>query len=111
MVVSTKKMLMRIYTDRAAMHGDENLAEAIITRARSAGIADATVLQGTLGFAATSIVHSHHVLGIGDNPPVVIEIVDSEEGIEAFLPQLEDMRGIGLVTTEQVNVLKMESRT
>lgn len=111
MVVSTKKMLLRIYTDKAAMHGDENIAETIISRARSAGIAGATVLQGTLGFAATSIVHSHHMLGIGDNPPVVIEIIDSEKEIEAFLPQLADLRGIGLITTGQVNVLKMEGKT
>jgi PII-like signaling protein len=104
-------MLIRIYTDKAAMHGDENIAETVISRARAAGIAGATVLQGTLGFAATSIVHSHHMLGIGDNPPQVIEIIDSEKEIETFLPQLADLRGIGLVTTEQVNVLKMESKT
>ncbi|VAW04897.1 hypothetical protein MNBD_ALPHA04-1396 [hydrothermal vent metagenome] len=111
MVISTKSLLLRIYSDKAAMHGDESIAETIISRARAADMAGATVLQGTLGYTATSIVHSHHLLGIGDNPPVVIEIVDFEKKINAFLPQLEDLRGIGLITTEQVNVLKVKSET
>lgn len=98
--------LMRIYTDEAAMHGDKTVVNTIISRARAYGLRGGTVLKGTLGFSASSsAVHEHHAFGIGDNPPVVIEIIDARARLEDFYSQLEDLRGIGLVSLEKVDVL------
>ncbi len=97
--------LMRIYTDEAAMHGDKTVITTIVSRARSYGLRGGTVLKGILGFSASSIVHEHHAFGIGDNPPVVIEIIDARARLEDFYVQLDDLRGIGLVSLEQVDVL------
>ena len=100
-----KPMLMRIYTDEAAMRGDEEAVHVVVGRARKAGLAGATVLRGRLGFAAGSVVHRHYSLGIGDNPPMVIELIDREDRLRDFLPQLADMHGIGLITLEAVEIL------
>ncbi|WP_116236062.1 DUF190 domain-containing protein [Parasphingopyxis lamellibrachiae] len=105
MTISQDAMLLRIYTDDAAMHGDGEVVDVIVSRARKAGLAGATVLRGRAGFASGSVVHRHHSLGIGDNPPMVIELVDSEENLRAFLNMLEDLRGIGLVTLAQVEIV------
>ncbi|OAO00984.1 hypothetical protein A8B75_17090 [Sphingomonadales bacterium EhC05] len=97
--------LMRIYTDEAAMHGDETVVDTIISRARTAGLAGGTVLKGSIGFSATSIVHGHHPFGIGDNPPIVFEIIDTRSKLEMFFGKLKDLRGIGIVSLEKVEVL------
>lgn len=104
---SSDGKLMRIYTDQAALHGDDELADVILGRARTAGVAGVTILQGRTGYAAGSIVHEHHAFGIGDNAPIVIELVDSDENLRAFIALLEDLNGIGLVTLEKVEILSL----
>jgi uncharacterized protein len=108
MTISRDAMLLRIYTDDAAMHADDEVVDVIVGRARKIGLAGATVLRGRIGFASGSVVHEHHSFGVGDNPPMVIELVDAEENLRAFLNQLEDLRGIGLVTLEKVEIVTME---
>lgn len=105
MLMSQDAMLLRVYSDEAAMHGDDEVADVILARAKRTGLAGATVLKGRAGFASGSIVHRHHSLGIGDNPPIVIELVDAEENLRAFVSLLGDLRGIGLVTLEKVEVV------
>ncbi|NCP11728.1 MAG: DUF190 domain-containing protein [Sphingomonadales bacterium] len=105
MTVSRDDMLLRIYTDDAAMHGDDDVVDVIVRRARTTGLAGATVLRGRVGFASGSAVHEHHSFGIGDNPPMVIELVDAESKLRAFLPMLADLRGIGLATLEKVEIV------
>ncbi len=105
MVTTTKLSLMRIYTDEAAMHGDETVVDTIISRARAANLAGGTVLKGSIGFSATSIVHGRHPLGIGDNPPILFEIIDTRSKLESFYLQLKDLTGIGLVSLEKVDVM------
>ena len=68
-------------------------------------MAGATVLRGFLGFGANSRIHTSKVLRLSEDLPVVIEIVDSEDKIEAFLPELDKMIGEGLVTLEKVRVI------
>ena len=104
---SSNGKLMRIYTDQAALHGDDELVDVILARARKAGVAGATVLQGRTGYAAGSVIHEHHALGIGDNAPMVIELVDSDENLRAFITLLEDLHGIGLVTLEKVEIVSL----
>jgi hypothetical protein len=82
------------------------LYEAIVLRAREAHLAGATVLRGPMGFGHSSRLHTAKILRLSEDLPMVVEIVDSEEKINAFLPELDKMMGSGLVTIERVQVLQ-----
>ena len=70
--MSEEAMLLRLYTDENARHGDEAVMDLVVRRARRAGLAGATVLRGRAGFGArTALIHEHHAFGIADNLPVV----------------------------------------
>jgi uncharacterized protein len=81
------------------------LCEAIVLAARKAQLAGATVLRGPMGFGKSSHLHTAKILRLSMDLPLVIEIVDSDEKINAFLPTLDKMMGGGLVTMEKVKVL------
>ncbi|WP_374575215.1 DUF190 domain-containing protein [Phenylobacterium sp.] len=98
-------VLVRIYTEEGTRDGDGPLYEAIVMKARQLGLAGATVLRGPMGFGRSQRVHTAKILDLSANLPLVIEIVDAEEKIEALLAALGDMRDIGLVTTEKVQVV------
>jgi PII-like signaling protein len=97
--------LMRIYTDEKARAGHKALFEAIVCKAKEQGIAGATVLRGPMGFGASAVIRNASILNLAANLPLVIEIVDEEETLRAFLRTLETMTDIGLVTLEKVEVL------
>jgi PII-like signaling protein len=97
--------LMRIYTDESARAGHKSLFEAIVCKARDAGIAGATVLRGPMGFGHTHRIQNASILNLSGNLPLVIEIVDEEPKLRSFLASLEDMKDIGLVTLEKVEIL------
>jgi PII-like signaling protein len=82
------------------------LYEAIVLKAREMHLGGATVLRGPLGFGHSSRLHTAKLLRLSEDLPLVIEIVDSEEKINAFLPTLDAMMGSGLVTLEKVKVLQ-----
>lgn len=81
------------------------LYEVIIEEARRRGLAGATVLRGTLGYGASSRIHTAKILRLSEDLPMVIEIVDKPERIAAFLPDLDRMITEGLVTLEKVRVI------
>lgn len=97
--------LMRIYTDESARAGHKSLFEAIVVKARDQGIAGATVLRGPMGFGHTHRIQNASILNLSGNLPLVIEIVDEETRLRAFLASLESMEDIGLVTLEKVEIL------
>ena len=97
--------MMRIYTDERAKSDDGPLYAAIVERARQARLAGATVLRGAIGFGENGHVQRASILDLSGNLPLVIEIVDEEAKLRAFLPTLEGMTDIGLVTLEKVEVL------
>lgn len=99
-------VLLRMYTDEQALFGDQSLIDVIIRRARDARLAGATVLRGRKGFGQSVHLHQHRDLGLDDNLPVVIEIVDEESRLGSFVDALGDLRDIGLVTFEKVMVLR-----
>ena len=103
--------LPRIYTEGAAREGGRPLYEAIVLKAREAGLAGATVLRGPMGFGQSSRIHNANILDLAANLPLVIEIVDAEDKVRAFLPTLDHMRDIGLVTLETVEVAHYGRRT
>ena len=97
--------LLRIFIGESDRHHHQPLYEAIVLKAREAHLAGATVLRGPMGFGKSSRLHTAKILRLSMDLPIVIEIVDSEEKIRAFLPALDGMLGGGLVTLEKVQVV------
>ena len=99
--------LLRIYTDEAAYYGDRKVFEVVATRACDAKMAGVTVLQALIGFGRSAHVHRRHVLE--DDQSLVVEIVDREERLRAFVGALCDVPGIGLITLEAVEIIGGEA--
>jgi len=97
--------LLRIYLGEQDKWHHQPLYEAIVMKAREMGLAGATVLRGPMGFGAHSHLHTAKILRLSEDLPVLIEIVDKEEKINAFLPELDKLLGDGLVTLEKVRVI------
>lgn len=106
MHVPRDAVLLRIFIGEADRHGGKPLYEAIVMKARELHLAGATVLRGPMGFGASSRIHTAKILRLSEDLPFVVEIVDAEEKINAFLPVLDEMMGSGLVTLEKVKVLQ-----
>lgn len=98
-------VLLRIFVGESDRHGHQPLYEALVLKARELQLAGATVLRSPLGFGAASRLHTAKILRLSTDLPMVIEIVDAEDKINAFLPVLETMIGSGLVTLEKVRVI------
>ena len=96
--------LLRIFVGESDKHQGSPLYEWIVRKAREQGLAGATVLRGLEGFGAHSRLHTAKVLRLATDLPIVIEIVDTEENIQAFLPAIDDAIGEGLATLEKVEV-------
>ena len=105
MSLAREGKLLRVFIGDADHHHGRPLHDVIVERARAAGLAGATVLKGSLGFGASSVIHTARVLRLSDDLPVVIEMVDSEEKIDSFLPVLDELVTGGLVTLERVQVI------
>jgi PII-like signaling protein len=102
----TEAKLLRIFHGEADRFEGKPLHEAIVLKAREMGLAGATVLRGPMGFGKSSRLHTAKILRLSEDLPLVIEIVDAEAKIDAFLPVLDAMMGSGLVTIEKVTVLR-----
>ncbi|MDO8608387.1 MAG: DUF190 domain-containing protein [Phaeospirillum sp.] len=100
-------VLLRIFLGENDKHAGQPLYEAIVMAARRHHLAGATVLRGPLGFGHSSRVHTAKILRLSEDLPLVIEIIDGPERIEAFLAEIDPMIGDGgLVTLEKVQVLR-----
>jgi PII-like signaling protein len=106
MKIPEQGQLVRIFIGESDTWQDKPLYEALILQARESGIAGATMLRGLMGYGAASRIHTAKILRLSEDLPVVVEIVDSEEKIAAFLPIIETMVGDGLVTLEKVRVIQ-----
>jgi hypothetical protein len=98
--------LLRIFLGENDRHDHKPLYEAIVLRARELHLAGATVLRGPMGYGHSSRLHTAKILRLSEDLPIVVEIVDSEEKINEFLPVLDGMMGSGLITLERVQVLQ-----
>ena len=87
------------------------LYHEIVRRAKNAGLAGASVLRGVEGYGASSLIHTTRILSLSEDLPVVIVIIDEEAKLRAFLPQLDELVGEGLVTLDQVEVVRYVGRT
>ena len=106
MQIPKNAILLRIFIGESDRHGHRPLYECIVLKARELHLAGATVLRGPMGFGHSSRVHTAKILRLSEDLPIVVEIVDSQEKIDAFLPVLDGMMGSGLVTIEQIEVLQ-----
>lgn len=109
MRVPREGRLLRIFVGEQDRSGGRPTWEAIVRLARAEGLAGATVLRGIEGFGRSSVVHTARILRLSEDLPVVIEIVDAAEKIEAFLPRLDPLVRGGLVTVERAEVLVYRS--
>jgi PII-like signaling protein len=98
-------MLLRIFIGESDRWHHQPLFEAIVLKARELHLAGATVLRGPMGFGKSSRLHTAKILRLSMDLPIVIEIIDSEEKLTAFLPILDEMMKGGLVTLEKVKVI------
>ncbi len=105
MQIPEDAVLLRIFIGESDRWEHSPLYEAIVLKAREQHLAGATVLRSPLGFGKTSRMHSAKMMNLSTDLPLVIEIVDSEAQINAFLPVLDQMITGGLVTMEKVKVL------
>ncbi|MFI5336132.1 MAG: DUF190 domain-containing protein [Opitutales bacterium] len=105
MQLPTESLLLRIFIGESDRHEGKPLYEAIVLSARERHLAGATVLRGAMGFGPSSRIHTSKILRLSVDLPLIIEIVDSEEKINEFLPVLDGMMGGGLITLEKARVL------
>jgi PII-like signaling protein len=108
MEVPRDAVLLRIFIGENERSARTPLYEAIVLKAREMRLAGATVLRGPLGFGLSSHLHTTKILRLSQDLPLIIEIVDSQEKIDSFLPTLDEMMASasGLVTLEKVQVLQ-----
>jgi uncharacterized protein len=97
--------LLRIFIGESDRWGGLPLYEAIVQEARKRGLAGATVFRGFEGFGARSRIHTARILRLSEDLPIVVEIVDTEEKIQSFLPALDEMVKEGLATVEKATVI------
>lgn len=106
MQIPRDAVLLRIYFGEDDKFEHKPLHEAIVLKARELHLAGATVLRGHIGFGHSSHIHTTKILRLSQDLPIVVELVDSQEKIDAFLPILDGMMESGLVTIEKVQVLQ-----
>ena len=99
---------MRIFIGESDHWQRRPLYKALLELFRSRGLAGATVLKGVAGFGPDSIIHTAGILRMSSDLPLVIEVVDSAERLEAVLPEIDRMMSGGLVTMEKVRVIRYE---
>src|SRR5205823_5620567 len=110
MEIPHQAVLLRIFIGESDRWEHKPLYEAIVLKAREMHLAGATVLRGPMGFGKSSRLHTAKILRLSMDLPLVIEIVDSEEKIQQFLPVLDPMMGGGLLTIEKVKVIEYRGR-
>jgi hypothetical protein len=109
MKIPEQGYLLRVFLGESDKHGHLPLYEAVVLKARETGLAGATVLRGVMGFGRHSVMHTAKILRLSEDLPMVVEIVDSLEKMEAFLPILDTMVPEGLITLEPVRVIHYRS--
>jgi PII-like signaling protein len=100
--------LLRVIVGESDRSGHHPLYESIVLKAREQGLAGATVTRGLMGYGKNSVLHTAKILRLSEDLPMVIEIVDTQEKIENFLPVLKEMITEGLITLESLKVLHLK---
>ncbi len=106
--IEGEQVLMRIFIGESSQWNRRPLYAELLELFRSKGLAGATVLRGIAGFGPSSIIHKAGVFKLSADLPIVIEVIDSEEHLEAVLPEIDRMMTGGLITTEKVQVKRYD---
>jgi len=110
MNIPEESTLLRIYIGESARWHHQPLYEALVLKAREMRLAGATVLRGPMGFGKSSRLHTATILRLSTDLPLVVEIVDAKDKIDAFLPVLNEMMASGLATVEPVRVIQYRAQ-
>ena len=105
-----ERTLMRIFIGESDKYHGRPLYEVLLQRLREKGFAGATVLRGVAGFGASSTVHTEKILRLSLDLPIIVEVVETEEAIQALLPDLDELIGGGLITLERARVILYRPR-
>lgn len=97
---------VRVYIGESDQWHGRALYAAIVQEARKRGLAGATVARGIMGYGAASVIHEPHLFRLSRDGPVVVEVVDSDEKVRAFLPCLEEMVREGMITMADVEIVR-----
>lgn len=103
-------VLLRIFIGESDTWHGTSLHLALVREAKNQGLAGATVLRGMEGYGAHSRIHTTRLVDLSPDLPIVVEIVDTEEAIQRFLPTVQAMVHEGLITWERVNVIMYRHR-
>jgi uncharacterized protein len=106
MKLPEQSVLLRVFIGESDKYKNKPLYEQIVLKARELNLAGATVIRGILGFGADSRIHSAKLLDLSIDLPVIIEIVDTQENIDKLLPFIDETVVEGLVTLEDIKVIK-----
>ena len=106
MVKQQEMILMRIFVGESERYQKQPLYEALVELFRSEGVAGATVIKGAMGYGSENALHSDRFLRLSSDLPVIVEVVDREDRIEAVLPLIEGMFQGGLITLEKARVIQ-----
>jgi PII-like signaling protein len=103
---SGEKVLMRIFLGESDKVGRRPLYEALVELFRAEGFAGATVLRGVAGFGAHSIFHTDKILRLSMDLPIIVEVVETQEKIDALMPRIDEMMSGGMITLEKATVIR-----
>lgn len=103
-MIPEEGFLLRVFIGESDKYDGKPLYEWLVLKAREVGLAGATVLRGIEGFGAHSRLHTAKILRLSEDLPIVVEIVDAKEKIEAFMPTVDHAITEGLATLERVTV-------
>ena len=100
-----ERVLMRIHIGERDKYKGKPLYQEIVELLRRKHYAGATVIRAVMGFGASSRIHTDHILELSSDLPIIIECIETEDNIEAVLPELDEMIGGGLITLERAKVI------
>ncbi len=101
-----EKVLMRVFVGEAKRYGHRQLYEVLVDLFMAEGFAGATVLKGVAGFGAHRVFHTHKLLELSTDLPVIIEVVESQEKIDAIMPRVDEIMESGMITLEKATVIR-----
>jgi PII-like signaling protein len=109
--IDGEQVLMRVFLGESDRAGQRPLATTLLELFRARGLAGATITRGVAGFGANSVIHTANILRLSEDLPLVIEVVDTQEHLDAVLPEVDRLMRGGLITMEKVRVLRYAPET
>jgi hypothetical protein len=106
-----EKVLMRMFLGESDKVGHRPLYEVLVELFKTEGFAGATVLRGIGGFGAHSVFHTDKILRLSLDLPIIVEVVESQENIDALMPRIDEMMNGGMITLEKTTVIRYTHKT